>query len=151
MSSEIIQNITYDNYDDFQHVNFVFSQYFISLFWGLFNHKIDLKGKVIPKIQKHLSFQTLSYIYLDLNVTFNMVHLFSVCHGASPLGYLYRWKREIFGQTIWDKFVMHGEHTSDEHIENIIGNMWEDTRNMVGIQKIKKIYAHKPFPPRKKN
>ncbi len=32
MSSEINQNVMYDNYDDFQHVNFVFSQNFISLF-----------------------------------------------------------------------------------------------------------------------
>jgi hypothetical protein len=43
MNSEIIQNVTYDNYDDFQHHNFVFSQFFISLFWGLFNDEIDLK------------------------------------------------------------------------------------------------------------
>jgi len=33
MSSEIIQNVTYDNYDDFQHVHFIFSQKFISLFF----------------------------------------------------------------------------------------------------------------------
>jgi hypothetical protein len=26
MSSEIIQNVAYDNYDDFQHVNFLFPQ-----------------------------------------------------------------------------------------------------------------------------
>jgi hypothetical protein len=33
MSSENIQGIVaYDNYDDFQHVNFIFSQKFISLF-----------------------------------------------------------------------------------------------------------------------
>jgi len=32
MSIEIIQNVTYDNYDDFQHINFIFSQNFISLF-----------------------------------------------------------------------------------------------------------------------
>jgi hypothetical protein len=32
MNNEIIQNITYDNYDDFQHDNFIFSQIFISLF-----------------------------------------------------------------------------------------------------------------------
>jgi hypothetical protein len=32
MSSEIIQNVAYDNYDDFQHVNFIFSQNFILLF-----------------------------------------------------------------------------------------------------------------------
>jgi hypothetical protein len=47
-------------------------------------------------------------------------------------------KRGNFGQTIWDKFVVLGEHTCGGHIENIIGNMWENTRNMVGIQKIKK-------------
>jgi hypothetical protein len=43
MSSEIIQNVAYDNYNDFQHVNFIFSQNFISLFWGLFNDEIELK------------------------------------------------------------------------------------------------------------
>jgi hypothetical protein len=33
MSREIIQNVAYyDNYDDFQHVNFIYSQNFISLF-----------------------------------------------------------------------------------------------------------------------
>ncbi len=80
-----------------------------------------------------------------------MLHVFSVCHGATPLGYLYRWEREIFGQTIWDKFVMLGEHTCEEHIENIIGNMWEDTRNMVEIQKIKKSMPINPFPQGKKN
>jgi len=32
MSSEIIQSVAYDNYDNFQHVNFIFSQNFISLF-----------------------------------------------------------------------------------------------------------------------
>jgi hypothetical protein len=43
MSSEIIQNVAYDNYDDFQHVNFVFSRNFMSLFWGLFNNETDLR------------------------------------------------------------------------------------------------------------
>jgi len=33
MSCEIIQSGTYDNLNDFQHVNFIFSQNFISLFW----------------------------------------------------------------------------------------------------------------------
>jgi len=43
-SSEIIQNVAYyDNYDDFQHVDFIFSQNFISLFWGLFNDETDLR------------------------------------------------------------------------------------------------------------
>jgi hypothetical protein len=32
MNSEIIQTVAYDKYDDFEHVNFIFSQIFISLF-----------------------------------------------------------------------------------------------------------------------
>jgi hypothetical protein len=43
MSSEIIQSVAYNNYDDFQRVNFIFSQNFISLFWELYNDEIDLK------------------------------------------------------------------------------------------------------------
>jgi len=43
MNSEIIQNVVYDNYNDFQHVNFISSQNFISLFWGLFNDETDLR------------------------------------------------------------------------------------------------------------
>jgi hypothetical protein len=39
MSSEIIQGVAYDNYDDFQRVTFIFSQIFISLFCGLLNGK----------------------------------------------------------------------------------------------------------------
>jgi hypothetical protein len=41
MSNEIIQSVAYDNYDDFQHINIIFSQNFISLFLGLFNDKTD--------------------------------------------------------------------------------------------------------------
>jgi hypothetical protein len=47
MSSEIIQYIAYDNYGDFQHVHFIFSQKFISLFWGSFNDETDLRVKVM--------------------------------------------------------------------------------------------------------
>jgi hypothetical protein len=43
MSSQIIQSVVYDNYNDFQHVNFIFSQNFISLFWDLFNDETDLR------------------------------------------------------------------------------------------------------------
>jgi len=43
MSSEIIHIVAYDNYDDFQHVNFIFSQIFISPFWGLFNDETNLR------------------------------------------------------------------------------------------------------------
>jgi hypothetical protein len=32
MSSEYIQSVTYDNYDDFQHVNLIFSKKLILLF-----------------------------------------------------------------------------------------------------------------------
>jgi hypothetical protein len=48
MSSEIIQSVAYDNYDDFfQHLNFIFSQKIISLFWGLFNDETDLRVRYI--------------------------------------------------------------------------------------------------------
>jgi hypothetical protein len=44
MSSEIIQSVAYDDhYDDFQHVNFIFAQKFVSLFWGLFNDETNLR------------------------------------------------------------------------------------------------------------
>jgi hypothetical protein len=44
MRSEIIQGVAYDNnFDDFQHVKFIFSQNFVSLFWGLFNDETDLR------------------------------------------------------------------------------------------------------------
>ncbi len=43
MTSEIIQNVAYANYDDFQHVNFVFSQNFNSLFWRLFNDETNFR------------------------------------------------------------------------------------------------------------
>jgi hypothetical protein len=42
-SSEIIQSVVYDNYGDFQHVNFIFSQDFISLFGGLFSDETKLR------------------------------------------------------------------------------------------------------------
>jgi hypothetical protein len=32
MSREIIKSVANDNYDDFQHINFIFSQIFIPLF-----------------------------------------------------------------------------------------------------------------------
>jgi hypothetical protein len=48
MSSEFIQNVAYDNYDDFQYVNFIFSRVFISLFWGLFNDETDLRVRYRP-------------------------------------------------------------------------------------------------------
>jgi hypothetical protein len=40
---KIIQGIAYDNHDDFQHVNFTFSQIFISLYWGLFDNQTALR------------------------------------------------------------------------------------------------------------
>jgi hypothetical protein len=35
------------NYDDFQHVNFMFSQKFISLFWELFVDETDLRVRYL--------------------------------------------------------------------------------------------------------
>jgi hypothetical protein len=48
MSSEIIRSVVaYDNYDNFQHFNFIFSQNFISEFWGLFPDKTDLRVRYL--------------------------------------------------------------------------------------------------------
>jgi hypothetical protein len=46
MGNEIIQSIAYDNYDDFQHINIIFSQNFISLFLGLLNDETDLRVSI---------------------------------------------------------------------------------------------------------
>jgi hypothetical protein len=40
-------SVVYDNYDDFQHVDFIFSQNFISLFWGLFKDETDLRVRYV--------------------------------------------------------------------------------------------------------
>jgi hypothetical protein len=40
--SEIIENVPYDNYDDFQLVNFIFSQKVVSLIWRSFNGETNL-------------------------------------------------------------------------------------------------------------
>jgi hypothetical protein len=42
---KFIQSVVCDNYYDFQHVNFIFSQIFISLFCWLFNDEADLRVK----------------------------------------------------------------------------------------------------------
>ncbi len=59
MNSEIIQNAAYDNYDDFQHDNFIFSQNFISLFQGLFNDETDLRVRY--------------------NISVENIHIYMVC------------------------------------------------------------------------
>jgi hypothetical protein len=45
MSSGIIQSVAYDNYDDFQHINFIVSHKCVSLFWGLFEDEIGFRVK----------------------------------------------------------------------------------------------------------
>ncbi len=54
MSSEITQDVAYDNYDDIQHANFIFSQIFISLFWGLFNDETDLRVRYFTSLPASL-------------------------------------------------------------------------------------------------
>ncbi len=49
MSSEIIQGVAYDNYDDFQNVNFIFSQKNSFHYFGdHYNDETDLRVKVVP-------------------------------------------------------------------------------------------------------
>jgi hypothetical protein len=43
MNNEIIYSVAYDNYDDFEHVNFIFSKIFISLFRRSFNDETNLR------------------------------------------------------------------------------------------------------------
>jgi len=38
-----IQCVAYNNYTEFQYVDFIFSQIFISLFWGLFIDETNLR------------------------------------------------------------------------------------------------------------
>jgi hypothetical protein len=45
MNSEIIWSVAYNNYDDFQHVNFILSQNFISLFWESYSDETDLRER----------------------------------------------------------------------------------------------------------
>jgi hypothetical protein len=42
MSDEIVQSVAYDNYDEFQHVNFIFSQKIVSLFQVYLMAKLTL-------------------------------------------------------------------------------------------------------------
>jgi hypothetical protein len=46
MISEIIQSVGYESYDNSHHVHFIFSQKFVSLFWGLFDDEIDIRVNV---------------------------------------------------------------------------------------------------------
>jgi hypothetical protein len=54
--------VSYDNYDDFQHVNFIFSQNFISLLWGWFNDESGFRvrslftDKVLSTLLVHFVF-----------------------------------------------------------------------------------------------
>jgi hypothetical protein len=43
MRNEIIQIVACHNYDDFQHLNFIFSLKIIPLFYKLFNDEIDFR------------------------------------------------------------------------------------------------------------
>jgi hypothetical protein len=66
MSSEIIQNVAYDNFDNFQHVNAIFSQYFISLF------EDNLVTKLIPPNFDNFGtfFPQKSFIWVALDFCF---------------------------------------------------------------------------------
>jgi hypothetical protein len=66
MSSEIIQSVVSDSYDNFGHVNFIFSQNFISLFWGLFNDETDLR--VVRYVNEKV-FASAEHIFNELCAT----------------------------------------------------------------------------------
>jgi hypothetical protein len=60
--NKIIESVTYDNYDDFQLVHLAILQKFVSLFWGLFNDKTDLRVRY--------AFEALLHMALGSNVLF---------------------------------------------------------------------------------
>ncbi len=49
MSNEIMRCVAFDNYDDFQHLNVIFLQSFISLSSELLNHETDLRVRCKAK------------------------------------------------------------------------------------------------------
>jgi hypothetical protein len=67
MSNEIIHIVTYDHYDDFQHINFIFSQNFISLFLGLFNDKTNLWGRYFSSDYDVISLCLLNFPSFHVN------------------------------------------------------------------------------------
>ncbi len=69
MNGEIIQGLTSDKYDHFQHFNFIFSQNFISLFGGLSNDGIDLRVRYNPGIW-YTSFGCINIVVSPMS-TFN--------------------------------------------------------------------------------
>ncbi len=77
MSSEIIQNVAYENYDDFQHFSFIFSQNFISLFWLLFSNGTDLRVRYqlnigeLKILQGFLTFAWADLKKESMNLTFD--------------------------------------------------------------------------------
>jgi hypothetical protein len=73
MSNEIIQSVVYDNYDDFQHVNFIISQKLILLFWGSFNDETDLKVRYGATKAYWLYFHKLMYISFKLPAQFQYI------------------------------------------------------------------------------
>ncbi len=67
MSSEIIQSVAYDSYDDFQHINFIVSHKCVSLFWGLFEDEIGLRVKyaIDSKAKYHAKYRVNMWCLLE--------------------------------------------------------------------------------------
>jgi hypothetical protein len=66
MHSDMIQNEAYDNYNDFQHANIIFSQNFISLFWGLLANNLGfwfLMQKNWIELSKSHTFFSSNYLF----------------------------------------------------------------------------------------
>jgi hypothetical protein len=83
MSSETIRNVAYDNYDDFEHVNFIFSQNFISLFWGLFNDETDLRVMVVFRFQcVQQAIQNTSKLWTGYNSFLGEMCKVGIAHGS---------------------------------------------------------------------
>jgi len=89
MSSEIIPNVVYDNYDDVQHVNFIFSQKFISLVRGLFNDEIELRVRYFDFKQRFKLWNT--YIFNQNIERLSAIWVAFNGYIYSPLRFIYIW------------------------------------------------------------
>jgi hypothetical protein len=117
MSNEIIESIAYD---DFQHVNFIFAQNFISLFWGLFNDKTDLRVRYWKEAitQNRLNHQSSSSSNVQCWVcslgkeSFNWgVGMGEEWRGEEMRGSLHH-RRELGNRTWGLTFATHSLHTT---------------------------------------
>jgi hypothetical protein len=95
MHTQISPSVANDNYDDFQHVNFIFSHKIISVFWGLFNDKTNLRIRYSTRVVV-IMFYLVAKLWLLNTIREIYVFLTSV-----KRGYLYLLLKKVLGSKKW--------------------------------------------------